>query len=354
MYLGDKKISPNIFHKLDGKDTLISIWLTIMCFAIVCMIFIGGLTRLTHSGLSITEWNPITGILPPLNGDAWQNEFGKYQKSPEYLSFNLGMSLSEFKPLYLIEFTHRMAGRITGIIYILPLLFFLITRRIRGIDIVIHALVTALFIIQGAMGWYMVKSGLINSPHVSHYRLAMHLSLAFIMYSILFWQLMKNSFDILLISSKQKILAAKILLIISLAILSIQIIFGAFVAGLNGGLVYNSFPYMGDSFIPNEIYFSPLSVKSFGEPVFVQFLHRTTAYVLGIMLITASLYLYKINNMKLNKCASYILCSFALQALAGVVTLVYIVPITAALIHQLGAVLLLSTVLWGLFLVKGD
>lgn len=335
-----------------GRDRLVSTWLGIMCFAIICMIFIGGLTRLTHSGLSITEWNPISGILPPLNETAWQNEFNKYKESPEYLSFNLGMNLSEFKPLYLIEFIHRIAGRITGLIYIVPLIFFLITKRIRGIEIAIHILVTALFMTQGAIGWYMVKSGLLNSPHVSHYRLAMHLSLAVIMYSILFWQLMKNSFDILLIPPSQKILPAKILLIISLTILFTQIIFGAFVAGLNAGLVYNSFPYMGDSFIPHEIYFNQISLQSFGEPVFVQFLHRTTAYALGIALITTCLYLYKMNNMKLNKCASYILFSVAFQILAGIITLIYVVPITAALVHQVGAVLLLSTTLWGLFLIK--
>jgi cytochrome c oxidase assembly protein subunit 15 len=357
MFLGDKQDISNAMTRqynplYNGRDRLVSLWLCVVCAAIICMIFIGGLTRLTHSGLSITEWNPVSGILPPLNETDWQNEFDKYKESPEYLSYNLGMSLSDFKPLYLIEFTHRIAGRITGLIYIIPLIFFLITKRIRGMEIAIHALVTGLFALQGVMGWYMVKSGLLSSPHVSHYRLAMHLSLAIIMYGILFWQLMKNSFDILLMPDRQKIRPVKILLIASLAVLFIQIIFGAFVAGLNAGLVYNTFPYMGDSFIPHEIYFTPISTKSFEEPVFVQFLHRTTAYALGILLITTCFYLYKMNNIKLNKCAASIFCSFALQLLAGIITLIYALPITVALIHQLGAVLLLSTVLWGLFLIN--
>jgi cytochrome c oxidase assembly protein subunit 15 len=319
------------------------------------MISIGGLTRLTNSGLSITEWNPISGILPPLSDHNWEIEFDKYKKSPEYITYNFNITLPEFKSIYLVEFIHRIAGRITGLVYILPLILFVIIGRIRNALLATHSIVTFLFMMQGFVGWYMVKSGLANSPHVSHYRLAMHLFLAIIMYCILFWQLMKNSFDILLIPTTQKNTTAKSWLIFSIAILFIQIILGAFTAGLSAGLVYNTFPYMGEFFVPDEVYHSFydsfVGTKFLNEPVFVQFLHRNTAYILTIVVTLTCIYIYKVGSTKLNKCAFYILVSLGIQVVSGIITLIYSVPIATALIHQFGAVLLLSALLWALFLI---
>ncbi len=329
----------------------IASWLKIMCLAIICMIFIGGLTRLTHSGLSITEWNPITGIFPPLTEESWTQEFDKYRQSPEYLKINHSIEINEFKSIFWVEFIHRIAGRITGILYLLPLIYFLFNRTISGANIFIYLGGGILLAGQGFAGWYMVKSGLVSTPYVSHFRLAIHLLLAISLYAMLFWQLMKNSFDIILVSSKTNLSIINLWLNISLLLLFIQITFGAFVAGLDAGLVYNSFPLMGDSFVPNELTSKEISLESLYDPVFVQFIHRILGYVITITILVSCFIGFKIRNFLLSKTLVYMLIALIFQITAGVLTLIYQVPITIALIHQLGAIILLSCLLWVKYLV---
>ena len=333
------------------RNTTVTLWLKIMCLAIICMIFIGGLTRLTNSGLSITEWKPITGIVPPLTKELWLQEFDKYKQSPEYLKINSSINLSEFKSIFWIEFIHRIAGRITGILYLLPLIYFLFNGAISGSKIWIYLGGLILLIGQGFAGWYMVKSGLDSSPHVSHFRLAIHLLLAISLYAILFWQLMNQCFDIMPMSSKINLSSCNFWLNISLTLLFIQITFGAFVAGLDAGLVYNDFPLMGRELVPSELTAKAFSFKSFYDPVFIQFSHRILAYIVTITILTSCFVGFKIQNLLLSKSLIYVILALIFQITAGILTLIYLVPITIALLHQLGAVTLLSSLLWVKYLV---
>jgi cytochrome c oxidase assembly protein subunit 15 len=339
----------------------LTLWLIIMCLAVICMIGIGGYTRLTHSGLSITQWQPVTGIVPPLSEELWEQEFHNYQQSPEYLKINSHISLAEFKSIFWVEFIHRLAGRITGILYLIPLIFFVINRTIRGKDILIYLGGFILLTGQGFAGWYMVKSGLVSAPHVSHFRLAIHLLLAVFLYALLFWQLLTTSWrgvrklDVAIQTNKhhpswRATENTNKWLNVSLILLFIQIIFGAFVAGLNAGLIYNSFPLMGDALIPHEINWTTLTIASFSDPVFIQFMHRMIAYIVMITILYSCYIGFKINN-SLSKALICIICALVFQITAGIITLIYSVPLTIALLHQLGAVILLSTILWAKYLV---
>ena len=336
------------------QNPAMALWLGIMCFAIIVTISIGGFTRLTESGLSITEWNPFFGILPPVDTAGWNIEFDKYKQSPEYIKHNMGMSLSEFKSIYLLEFIHRIAGRVVSLLYILPLMVFFAKGRIRGKDAGIYIFALLLLALQGAMGWYMVKSGLVSNPYVSHYRLAGHLMLAVFLYIIVFWQLMKNSFDIMLLASGTKLCHLSFWCLLSMLLLLIQMMFGAFTAGLDAGLVYNSFPLMGESFIPHEVLETGLSMESWSDPVFIQFVHRMVAYLLFAVICVFCLYGACLGNSKFLRAVIYVFLALILQMSLGIATLLYNVPIIPALLHQLGAVLLLSCLLWAYFLIKSS
>ncbi|MDP5020665.1 MAG: COX15/CtaA family protein [Rickettsiaceae bacterium] len=338
----------------NGRNTAISIWLGLMCFAVIIMIFIGGLTRLTEAGLSITEWRPVSGIIPPTDNSSWNIEFDKYKQSPEYIKRNIGMALEEFKSIYLLEFTHRIAGRVISLLYILPLMVFFVMGSLRGRDTGIYIVALLLLAMQGVMGWYMVKSGLVSNPYVSHYRLAAHLMFAVFLYMIMFWQFMKYSFDIMLVPTETKFCRASCWCIVSIILLLMQIMFGAFVAGLDAGLVYNSFPLMGENFIPYELTETGVSFASWGEPVFVQFVHRIAAYMLFVVICIFCVQALRFHNRKLSRVVLYVFLALVLQISLGVVTLIYNVPIALALLHQFGAMLLLSCLLWAFFLIKSS
>ena len=342
-------------HQLYNKEkNMLSCWLSLMCFAVIIVIFIGGLTRLTESGLSITEWKPVSGIIPPIDSDSWSVEFEKYKQSPEYIKNNSGMSMTEFKSIYMLEFCHRLAGRIIGLLYVLPLIFFFLKGNITGRKAGAYIVVLILFLCQGAVGWYMVQSGLVSDPHVSHFRLASHLILAIFIYMILFWQLMNNSFDIMLLPSNKPLCGLSFWAILSIVLLLLQMILGAFVAGLQAGLVYNSFPLMGDSFVPHEISLTTLSLSSWSEPVFVQFIHRAVAYILFFVICIFSLQGIRLKNSKFSRLICYVMVALTFQIFTGIFTLICHVPIPLALLHQFGAVLLLSFLLWAWFLIQNS
>ncbi len=334
------------------QNNAISIWLGLMCFAIVVMIFIGGLTRLTESGLSMTDWHPVSGIVPPMNDVSWGEEFSRYQQSPEYIKHNSGMNLSEFKSIFWLEFIHRIAGRVTSLLYFIPLIFFFMKGEIERRDSMIYLLAAVLLAGQGLMGWYMVKSGLVLDPRVSHYRLSGHLILAVLLYAILFWQLMKDRFDIMLLPTGAKVSSLSCLCIISIILLLVQIAFGAFVAGLDAGLVYNSFPMMGDGFVPHEVSETSMSIASFSEPIFIQFVHRMIAYGLFVLISIFCICGMRLRNNHFSRVMLYVFAALSLQLLVGVLTLLCNVPISLALLHQFGAVFLLSTLLWAYFLLS--
>lgn len=341
-------VQPQVARKI------IFYWLLVVCSLIVIMIFLGGLTRLTNSGLSITEWNPISGIIPPLTEELWQIEFSKYQNYPEYIKLNSEMNINEFKFIYIMEFVHRAIGRILGFIYVLPFIFFLLKGYIKFRESFIYFFALLLLIAQGFMGWYMVKSGLISNPYICHYRLGAHLLLAVIFYSIMFYQMLTNSQKFILLSANISINEANFWCRISLCLLIIQMILGAFVAGLDGGLVYNSFPLMGDSFVPKEVWEIKWVIADLSDPVIVQFLHRTGGYVIFIVVSIFCMKTVNLGSNKLLKAVFWVIFSLILQISLGILTIVHQVPLVVALIHQLGAILLLSCLLWTYFLLNSS
>ena len=334
-----------MYFSSSNRNKIISIWLGIMCFCVVLMIFVGGVTRLTKSGLSITEWKPVSGIVPPLNIEEWNLEFDKYKNSPEYQKINYDLNFAEFKTIYLIEFIHRILGRLVGLIFIIPLIVFSLNGFIAPREYPIYFVGVILFFAQGLMGWYMVKSGLISDPHVCHFRLAAHLFLAVMLYTLFFRQYLKNKGYILLIPSATDVSYLRKWCIMAIIVLLIQIIFGAFVAGLNAGHIYNEFPYMGGALIPYEIKVAGISLKSFMDPVFVQFIHRMCAYLLSFIIIIICIKGLKINNKQFSLVIAYIFAILIIQVLVGILTLLYNVPIELALFHQFGAICLLSSLL---------
>ena len=224
-------------------------WLVSCCIILLLLIIVGGLTRLTDSGLSITNWEVFTGILPPLDHQAWLYYFDLYKQIPEYKQINYDMSISEFKIIFWWEYAHRMLARLTVMIFVVPMLFFIYIKEIRYQKLVLCLLVCLLFFLQGFFGWYMVKSGLVNNVDVSHFRLALHLLTAIIIYSLLFWLLLNNNNIYLNLKINKTNLALFTLLIITY----IQIIFGAFVSGLDAGLIYQTWPLMNEKFIADDI-----------------------------------------------------------------------------------------------------
>ncbi len=297
---------------------MIRAWLYSCAFMIVIMISIGGLTRLSDAGLSIVEWKPIFGIIPPITDNDWVDEFSKYQTSPEYKVFNSDMLLPEFKQIFWLEFIHRVAGRLTGLIICLPLIFFYASGKLPFKQNKSYILLPILVIAQGIMGWYMVKSGLSSDPYVSHFRLAAHLMLAIALYSIVIHKIHKSHNSVLESTT--------------LVLIYIQIFLGALVAGLDAGLIYNTFPLMGGDFIPKELY---ASENIFSDAASVQFMHRTLAYMVTAFCLTLA---YKKKNAS-------ILLVIIFQVATGITILLYNVPISVALLHQLGAVILLTVVL---------
>lgn len=343
-----QKFERKYLHMTQNKSA-VTYWLSACCLMVVFMIVFGGFVRLTGSGLSIVEWKPVTGIIPPLSEADWVEEFGKYRASPEYKLHNYNMSLAEFKSIFVPEYIHRLAGRLLGALYLLPLLYFYLKGAFHRQERHLYLVIGALLFFQGFMGWYMVKSGLVDRPYVSHLRLAMHLITATVMYSLLFWQLMRWRFDILLTTEGTRLCTPKTLTAIALATTFTQIFVGGLVAGLDAGLLYNTFPLMGGKFVPDEVF--PVSLAGLSEPVFVQFTHRIIAYFLTGIIVLLIIALARTGYRKLCKVALYLALALLFQMSAGIATILYSVPITIALTHQLGALLLLTILLWNMFLL---
>ena len=315
-------------------------WLLTIYVLVSLIVFVGGLTRLTESGLSITLWEVFKGILPPLNIDEWNVYFEQYKQIPEYKALNAGMLLNEFKTIFYWEYGHRLIARLIGLICIIPLLYFTFVYKGFFQKFKKYYLLFFLILIQGIIGWYMVKSGLNKNLDVSHFRLTIHLSIALIILSLSFWFFLELS-NI----KKYTFKIPKKLINLILIFLVIQIILGAFLAGLNGGLIYNTWPDMSGSFFPNDsIFIDYLSLSSFSNPSIVQFYHRTTAYILLIFVILLNIYFYK---YKLNPTEILIFdLSIFIQILLGIVTLLNGVEIKYASLHQIGSIFVLSSFLF--------
>ncbi|QKX03175.1 heme A synthase [Wolbachia endosymbiont of Litomosoides sigmodontis] len=322
------------------RSKSIAIWLFLCSIMTILMVGIGGFTRLSNAGLSITEWNPITGVLPPLNKQDWLQEKSKYEATPEYKAFNYGMSMEEFRALYLIEYIHRLAARLTGLIFILPFIYFTLKKRISK-KIAIRLSIALLFgVLQAFAGWYMVKSGLVTKPHVSHYMLALHLLLALVIFALLLYQFF--DYQIRPKQTKLKISGNSIHYTgIILTLIVVQIIFGAFVAGLNAGLIYNTFPLMDGYIIPKDLFFlRPTWLNIFENRATVQFIHRALALL--ILALTTTL---TIKNTSVKQVYAMLL-SIIIQIILGVVTLLMHIPIITAIAHQIFSFILFGSGLY--------
>lgn len=316
-------------------------WLMTGAILVLLMVVIGGITRLTESGLSMVKWEPIMGTIPPLNEADWQVEFDAYRASPEYQHYNSHFELEDFKKIYFWEYLHRLIGRFIGLVFLFPALFFWIkgafSPKMKKKVVIIF--LGGLF--QGVLGWYMVKSGLVDKPHVSHYRLAAHLSTAFALVAYIYWVAMDWKQDRQFPHSKVRNWS-----IVLLIVLGIQIFYGAFVAGLKAGKMYNTFPKMGRDWIPSELSYAfdlhGIAAIVEGGGV-VQLIHRYIAYLVFGIVLYMWVFVRK-HHQALLESANWLLGLVSLQFLLGVFTLLLEVPISLGVLHQIVAALLLLAV----------
>ena len=324
-----------MFVNSDNYIKYLKLWLITLFLLFILMVAVGGLTRLTDSGLSITAWELFTGILPPTNVNEWNFYFSQYKKIPEFQNINYDMTLSEFKVIFYWEYVHRLLARFVGLFSLIPLIFFNLTYKDSKYYSNKYYLIFFLVCLQGFIGWYMVSSGLIENNDVSHFRLSVHLSLALLILSLTFWFIL-GIFKVNKFYEK----IPNLLLLFILVLIAIQIILGAFLSGLDGGLIYNSWPDMNGSFFPNDIKFNDvINSQLLSNPSIVQFLHRSTAYLLLFFIIILN-YFY----IKQKYSLKYILffdVAIIIQILLGIITLISGVEIRYASLHQLGSVLVL-------------
>ena len=317
-------------------------WLFLGCVLIFVMVIVGGITRLTHSGLSMSNYKLISGTIPPMNDIEWQEAFDLYKQYPEYQKLNSHFTIDDFKSIYFWEWLHRVIGRLIGIVFIIPFIYFLVKRQLTKPTIKKSIVLLFLGGFQGFLGWYMVKSGLVDRPDVSHYRLAAHLTTAFITFAYTFWV----ALDIIFPLRKQINSGMRNLIRIGYAVLLVQIIYGAFVAGLDAGFIHNHWPMMSEGkFMHETVYIeqSPL-LKNFIEGKSgVQFVHRILAYVVVLFMI---LIWRKSKTLELTqlqqKGVRALLMLVGLQFILGVLTILLQVPVWLGVAHQVGAFLLLT------------
>ena len=322
------------------------IWLFLLLSLIILIILVGGLTRLTDSGLSITTWELFVGFIPPLTDDKWIDYFNLYKKIPEYTEQNFSMTLREFKVIFWWEWAHRQLGRLIGLTVLLPLIYFTIKDGIWVVKK--YGIIFLLVCFQGFLGWYMVSSGLVNRIDVSHYRLSIHLVTAFLILSIVFWNYLE------LTQLKFYRISTKLYLIKSfLLLLFIQLIIGAFVSGMNAGTVYNTWPLMGSSYFPDDSKFIEfLNINFFDNPSIVQFIHRNLAYLIVLVYIYLLIFVFNHPNKIFRKPILIIGISLFLQIILGVLTILSGVKIIYASLHQINSILMILSTLYFLYISK--
>ncbi|HRH64897.1 MAG TPA: COX15/CtaA family protein [Bacteroidia bacterium] len=329
---------------IDNSKRRIAIWLFTGCFLIFSMVVIGGITRLTGSGLSITEWNVIMGAIPPLNESEWQDAFEKYQQIPQFQKVNSHFELSDFKSIFLWEYLHRLVGRLIGIVFLIPFLWFVFTRQMDRATIRKSLFLFALGALQGFLGWFMVKSGLTERTSVSHIRLAIHLMAAFITFGFTFWYALELVYP----SAKKNVQGSGKILKVIFVLLLIQIVYGAFVAGMHAGKIYNTWPLMDGQFIPSGILSgSSVAENLINNQVMVQFLHRVFAIIiLGLVAVLWNSLRKKTLTVLQRRGLNFILLFVVVQFLLGIFTLLSGAEITLASLHQIGAFLLFSATIF--------
>ena len=326
----------------------IALWLFFVCLMVFGMVIVGGVTRLTESGLSMVNWKPLSGIIPPLNEGEWAKEFAAYQQYPEYQKVNQGMNLSEFKSIFFWEYSHRLLGRLIGLVFFVPFAIFLLRGKVS------NSLKPKLWImfflggLQGGLGWWMVKSGLVDRPDVSHYRLTAHLGLAVVIYLYMFWV----ASGLVMIGSDKDHSIRTIpagLLKILIGLIFVQILLGGLVAGLNAGMIYNTWPLMEEQIIPTGLYsMTPWYMNMFENIMTVQFNHRVLAYVIGLTGLYIWFQLGKNDHHTVRRAGHLMMSAILVQVVLGILTLIYVVPVPLAAAHQAGALITLSCALFAL------
>ncbi len=315
-------------------------WLYVFAFVVAFLVVFGGFTRLTRSGLSIVEWNPINGTVPPMGQHQWEAEFEKYKESPEYQLVNTGMTLGEYKYIFYIEWFHRLVARLAGLFYAIPVFYFLFRKTIPFKEFGIYFWMGILFIGQAVMGWLMVYSGLVDRPAVSHFRLTAHLLLALTLFSLAIWTATGHRLGFHTGKKAAWSLPTKIS-VLSLVVLVIQISYGGFTAGLKAGHVSDTWPLMFGKWIPPNLFNSFINI--FETPQTIVFIHRWFAW-LGIILVPVVYYIIKKQNYPadIQKGLPWLTGVVALQITLGVLTILSYVNIVIALLHQANAILLLG------------
>ena len=322
----------------------ISFWLVSMFWIISIMIIVGGLTRLTDSGLSITQWELFSGFLPPLSDLDWNNYFNLYKKIPEYTLQNYSMTLQEFKVIFWWEWIHRFLGRLIGILFLIPLIYFTFKESFK--ELFNLYVIFILICFQGFVGWYMVSSGLVNRVDVSHFRLSAHLLIAFFIISLILW----NYFNLKI----KRNFTAKLnfsIPFIFLFLIFCQILTGAFVSGMDAGQIYNSWPLMGSSFFPddNKI-INIFKLSAFSDPSLVQFMHRNLAYLILVFYLFTLINIYKKKLVNLYFAINLVGLLLIVQILLGIFTLLYGAQILLASMHQISSIFLVSSSVYLLYL----
>jgi len=336
----------NSKNRNDNFKISIFVWLIILTIIVFAIIIIGGLTRLTNSGLSMVNWRPILGTFPPLTSQAWSNVFDLYKQTPEFIYINKNITLEEFQYIFWWEWTHRFVARFLGVVFILPFLYFVIKKKIK-IFLIKRLIIVLLFgIFQAIVGWWMVKSGLTENPYVSPYRLTFHLINALLIFSILFW----TSMDYYYVDTNKvnyKMTFYQFFLILSIFLTSITIISGGFMAGTNSGQSFNTYPLMNGKIFPDDYFFRDLGILNiFENTVTINFNHRWLGTITFLFVFTVCSYSILSNKIYVPKFLIYlILIILIIQFSLGILTLLSNVNLSYASLHQLNSVILLSTLL---------
>ena len=328
----------------ENKNKYISYWLLLITFLVSLIIIVGGLTRLTDSGLSITKWDLVTGIFPPITLNDWNELFDLYKKIPEYTLLNSTMTISEFKVIFWWEYVHRLLGRIVGLAYLIPLIYFTYKNYFNKKSLITYYLILLLIIFQGIIGWFMVKSGLSERTDVSHYRLSLHLTFAFIILTLLIWNYLKVK--------KSKIFYRKNKLPFNLPfvfflLIMTQISTGALVSGLDAGNIYQTWPLMNQNFFPDDSsFFDLFELKMFETPSLVQFIHRNLAYFIFLLFLLLVYIIFSNKDFThLRNLMLVVAISLLFQIFLGILTILSGAHIALASMHQIGSIVLVITVL---------
>ncbi len=328
------------------RDRPVAWWLLLCCALIFAIVVLGGVTRLTGSGLSMVNWKPVSGVFPPFGRAAWEREFERYRDSPQYAYVNKGMSLDEFRDIFWFEYAHRLLGRLIGVVFLLPFLYFLVRRRIE--PSLAPKLVTMFVLggLQGLLGWYMVKSGLVDNPHVSQYRLAAHLGLAILIYAFILWTALGILHREESSHPRRRSRLASLTAMLAIAVF-VTMMSGAFVAGLKAGFTYNTFPLMAGKLVPDGMWsVAPAYLNFFENVITVQFNHRVLAIATFLAIIAVWLVARRMNLSRPQRLWLHATgLAAVVQVALGILTLVLRVPIPLAALHQAGAMVLLTVLL---------